>query len=79
MFRFAQTALVATPLVFASTAAIAGGLAEFPSETYAVHPAGAHPLILGKVQRVVDHQLDRPGLLFEGGVFGRFAPFQNPA
>ena len=28
MFRFAQTALVATPLVFASTAAIAGGLAE---------------------------------------------------
>ena len=53
---------------------LSGGLAEFHCDTYAVHPAGDHSLVLGQVKKVVQHTSDGPGLLFEKGRFGQFMP-----
>ncbi|WP_227272206.1 flavin reductase family protein [Roseobacter weihaiensis] len=50
-----------------------GSLAEFHCDTYAVHPAGDHSLILGEVRHVVQHDSDHTGLLFDQGRFGHFS------
>ncbi|MGB7244615.1 MAG: flavin reductase family protein [Sulfitobacter sp.] len=54
--------------------AIAGCLAVFHCKTHAVHPAGDHSLILGEVVHVALRESDGPGLLFDQGRFGQFAP-----
>lgn len=56
---------------------LADCLAVFHCSTHAVHPAGDHALILGKVEQVEMDARDRPGLLFERSVFGRFAPLDD--
>ncbi|MGD9295500.1 MAG: flavin reductase family protein [Roseobacter sp.] len=50
-----------------------GCLAEFHCCTHAVHPAGDHSLVLGRVQHVVHTISDKPGLVFAKGQFGRFS------
>ena len=50
-----------------------GCLAVFHCTAHAVHPAGDHSLILGRVAEVSQGALARPGLLFDQGRFGRFA------
>ena len=54
--------------------ALSGCLAEFHCDTFAVHPAGDHSLILGHVRQVVHTNSTAPGLLFEKGRFGHFIP-----
>lgn len=49
-------------------------LAEFYCTTHAVHPAGDHSVILGQVQQVAQSADNTPGLLFNQGRFGQFAP-----
>ncbi|MGZ2257477.1 flavin reductase family protein [Roseobacter sp. A03A-229] len=49
-----------------------GCLAEFHCNTYAIHPAGDHSLILGEVQQVIEGQVGGSGLLFDRGRFGHF-------
>ncbi|AXI47332.1 flavin oxidoreductase [Sulfitobacter sp. SK012] len=51
-----------------------GCLAAFHCETYAVHPAGDHSLILGHVKSAAMRENDDPGLMFDRGRFGQFAP-----
>ncbi len=53
-----------------------GCLATFHCDTYAVHPAGDHSIILGQITSVAMHPDERDGLLFKRGRFGRFAPDQ---
>lgn len=52
---------------------LAGCLAEFHCNSYAIHPAGDHSLILGEVQQVMEGRSDRAGLIFDRGRFGRFS------
>lgn len=49
-----------------------GCLAEFHCDTHAVHPAGDHSLVLGRVRTVVHAPSVEKGLLFEKGLFGAF-------
>ena len=49
-----------------------GCLATFHCDTYAVHPAGDHSLILGHVRHATLHDSDTPGLMFDRGRFGQF-------
>ena len=58
---------------------LAGCLAEFHCQTHAVHPAGDHSVILGRVCHVRQAADTGPGLLFERGRFGAFAPAPDPA
>jgi len=51
-----------------------GCVATFHCDTHAVHAAGDHSLILGLVKRVGECAHDGPGLLFNKGQFGQFAP-----
>lgn len=51
---------------------LAGCLAEFHCDTHALHPAGDHTLVLGRVREVYHGALNRPGLLFDRGQFGQF-------
>lgn len=51
---------------------LTGCLAEFHCNTYAVHPAGDHSLVLGEVCAVVEHPSTSNGLMFEKGQFGTF-------
>ena len=51
-----------------------GCLASFHCDTYAVHPAGDHSLILGHVRHAAEHGGGRAGLLFDQGRYGQFAP-----
>ncbi|MGB3244859.1 MAG: flavin reductase family protein [Sulfitobacter sp.] len=51
-----------------------GCLATFHCTTHAVHPAGDHSLILGRVTHASEHQGDAEGLIFKRGQFGRFTP-----
>lgn len=55
-----------------------GCLAEFHCDTYAVHPAGDHSLILGRVTFVRNHNRSENGLLFDKGRFGSFAAHPAP-
>ncbi|TMM55567.1 flavin reductase family protein [Sulfitobacter sabulilitoris] len=52
--------------------ALAGCVAVFHCDTHAVHPAGDHSLILGRVRHVALSRDDRPGLLFDQGRYGQF-------
>lgn len=54
-----------------------GCLAEFHCDTYAVHPAGDHSLVLGKVTHVRNHNRPENGLLFDQGRFGSFRAHQT--
>lgn len=49
-----------------------GCLATFHCNTYAVHPAGDHSLILGHVRHAAVAEGEAPGLLFDRGRFGQF-------
>lgn len=49
-----------------------GCLAEFHCDTYAVHPAGDHSIVLGQVTHVRNHNRPENGLLFDKGRFGSF-------
>jgi flavin reductase (DIM6/NTAB) family NADH-FMN oxidoreductase RutF len=51
---------------------LSGCLAEFHCYTDAVHPAGDHSLVLGRVEHVVHTGFEKPGLVFAGGTFGSF-------
>ena len=52
---------------------LAGCLAVFECQQFAVHPAGDHSLILGQVTQASEHAGDATGLLFKQGQFGGFA------
>ncbi|MGC1496540.1 MAG: flavin reductase family protein [Sulfitobacter sp.] len=51
---------------------LAGCLVTFHCDTYAVHPAGDHSLILGQVKQVSERGDASAGLLFHQGKFGAF-------
>ncbi|MBB3995137.1 flavin reductase (DIM6/NTAB) family NADH-FMN oxidoreductase RutF [Sulfitobacter undariae] len=53
-----------------------GCLATFHCDTYAVHPAGDHSIILGQITSAAIQPVESDGLLFKRGRFGRFAPDQ---
>ncbi|WP_093916107.1 flavin reductase family protein [Sulfitobacter marinus] len=54
---------------------LAGCLATFYCDTFAVHPAGDHSVILGQVtQGAYDADLNAPAMLFEQSRFGVFSP-----
>lgn len=54
----------------AGTPIIPGCLARFDCDTYAVHDAGDHVIILGQVQAV--SHMEGAALVFQGGGFGVF-------
>ena len=51
-----------------------GCLATFHCDTYAVHPAGDHSLVLGHVRWAATHRDDAAGLMFDRGRYGQFTP-----
>ena len=51
-----------------------GCLATFHCDTYAVHLAGDHSIILGQITSAAIQPEERDGLLFKRGGFGRFTP-----
>ena len=51
-----------------------GCLATFHCDTYAVHLAGDHSIILGQITAAATQPEERDGLLFKRGTFGRFTP-----
>jgi flavin reductase (DIM6/NTAB) family NADH-FMN oxidoreductase RutF len=51
-----------------------GCLATFHCDTYAVHLAGDHSIILGQITAAAIQPEERDGLLFKRGTFGRFTP-----
>ncbi len=53
---------------------LAGCLATFHCDTYAVHPAGDHSLILGHVRHAAVQNGDAAGLMFDRGRYGQFSP-----
>ena len=53
-----------------------GCLATFHCDTYAVHPAGDHSIIVGRVTQAAVHDGVHDGLMFDRGLFGRFCPDQ---
>lgn len=53
-----------------------GCLATFHCDTYAVHPAGDHSIILGQITSAAIQPAESDGLLFKRGQFGRFKPDQ---
>lgn len=55
---------------------LAGVLATFHCETHAVHPAGDHSVILGRIRHAAQRHGDSEGagLLFDRGRFGTFLP-----
>lgn len=55
---------------------LAGCLATFHCDLFAVHPAGDHSIIVGQVTHAAMQKGDRDGLLFKRGRFGRFDPDQ---
>ncbi|APE44026.1 flavin oxidoreductase [Sulfitobacter alexandrii] len=53
---------------------LSGVLATFHCDTHAVHPAGDHSIILGRIRHAAQRRGDGAGLLFDRGRFGTFAP-----
>lgn len=51
-----------------------GTLAQFHCDTYAVHPAGDHSLILGHVRQIALREDGAAGLMFDQGRYGQFTP-----
>jgi flavin reductase (DIM6/NTAB) family NADH-FMN oxidoreductase RutF len=57
---------------------LGGCLSVFHCDTHAVHPAGDHSLILGRVREVeLVETSDVPGLLFDKGRFGQFTAIDD--
>ncbi|WP_370402182.1 flavin reductase family protein [Sulfitobacter sp. JB4-11] len=52
---------------------IAGCLAVFHCDRYAVHPGGDHSIILGQVMHAAERKGSGAGLLFDRGRFGHFS------
>ncbi|NUH64772.1 flavin reductase [Sulfitobacter sp. S0837] len=52
----------------------AGALAQFHCDTFAVHPAGDHSLILGHVRHIAMRDDGAAGLMFDQGRYGQFTP-----
>lgn len=52
---------------------LSGCLATFHCDTYAVHPAGDHSLILGHVRHAATRAGEATGLLFDQGRYGIFS------
>lgn len=50
---------------------IGGVLARFVCETWAVHDAGDHAIVVGRVTEAA--RAEGPGLVFHGGTWGRFS------
>lgn len=57
-----------------ATPTLQGALASFHCETFAVHPAGDHSVILGRVTHAAERRGSGAGLLFDRGRFGSFRP-----
>lgn len=57
---------------------LGGCLAEFHCDTYAVHAAGDHSIVLGLIRDVVQSNSDAPALLFQQGRFGSFTATLSP-
>ncbi len=55
------------------TPTLKGCLASFHCETYAVHPAGDHSLILGHVKHAAEVEGHGAGLMFDQGRYGQFS------
>ncbi|MFT6676746.1 MAG: flavin reductase (DIM6/NTAB) family NADH-FMN oxidoreductase RutF [Sulfitobacter sp.] len=53
---------------------LAGCLAAFHCQMFAVHPAGDHSLVLGQITAVTERRSPGAGLMFDQGRFGRFVP-----
>ncbi len=53
---------------------IKGCLAAFHCETFAIHPAGDHSMIVGEVKHASECPGEGAGLLFDQGRFGTFTP-----
>ncbi|MBB4175519.1 flavin reductase family protein [Sulfitobacter noctilucicola] len=51
-----------------------GCLAAFHCDTYAVHPAGDHSIIVGRITHAAERSGTGAGLLFDQGRFGAFTP-----
>jgi flavin reductase (DIM6/NTAB) family NADH-FMN oxidoreductase RutF len=51
-----------------------GCLATFHCNTYAIHKAGDHSIILGRITAAATQPDEPDGLLFKRGRFGRFTP-----
>jgi flavin reductase (DIM6/NTAB) family NADH-FMN oxidoreductase RutF len=51
-----------------------GCLATFHCDTYAVHSAGDHSIILGQITSAATQPEEADGLLFKRGKFGHFTP-----
>lgn len=51
-----------------------GCLATFHCDTFAVHGAGDHSIILGRITAAAIQPEEADGLLFKRGKFGRFTP-----
>jgi flavin reductase (DIM6/NTAB) family NADH-FMN oxidoreductase RutF len=58
--------------------ALNGVLAQFHCDTFAVHPAGDHSLIIGQVTHASERTGEGAGLMFDQGRFGTFTPI-DPA
>lgn len=56
---------------------LAGCMAAFHCDRYAVHPAGDHSLVIGRIRRVTRADTNTPGLLFSAGKFGEFLPLDS--
>ncbi|MFK7765132.1 MAG: flavin reductase family protein [Roseobacter sp.] len=56
---------------------LGGCLAAFHCDTFAVHPAGDHSIVIGQIQRVVQADLSTAGLLFSDGAFGQFTRLEG--
>ena len=58
---------------------ISGVLAQFHCDTFAVHPAGDHSLIIGKITHASERSGAGDGLMFDRGRFGTFTAIDAPA
>ncbi|MGJ5621321.1 flavin reductase family protein [Sulfitobacter sp. MF3-043] len=58
---------------FGGAPTLRGCLATFHCDTYAVHTAGDHSLILGHVKQAAELQKAGPGLMFDQGRYGVFS------
>lgn len=59
--------------------ALPGVLAQFHCDTFAVHPAGDHSLIIGQITHASERNGAGDGLMFDRGRFGMFTPLDAPA
>lgn len=57
---------------------INGCLAAFHCTRFAVHPAGDHSMIVGRITHAANRTGAGAGLLFDQGRFGTFTPLSEP-